>query len=151
MAGAYEREAFRPNILGRFVDLADEDLIELLSQLYESDLLFCEQLELSQTVAMPHIQLGGRSGSRPARACVQSLKAVGQFMGQPGGPGIAMVSLDGWDSHVSQANFLNTRFDGMDARLAELRSALGPFWDKTSLPQTNSSAPSGACCATISG
>lgn len=112
-------------------EAADEDLIDRLAQLYESDPLFSEQLELSQTMAMPDVQMGGRGGGRPARAYVQSLQAVGQILGQTGGPGIAMVSLDGWDSHAGQANFLNTRFEGMDAGFAELRSALGPYWDKT--------------------
>ena len=52
-------------------------------------------------------------------------------MREPGGPTVAAISLDGFDSHAGQANLLNGRFAYMDAVLDGIRQGLGPEWKNT--------------------
>lgn len=109
---------------------ADADLMARLSSLYADDPVFAAPLEMANSMAMPDLEMGGR-GRGTERAYAQSLKAVGELMAHAGGPGIAMVSLDGWDSHAGQTGILNGRFQGLDRGFSDLKSALGEHWAKT--------------------
>jgi uncharacterized protein (DUF1501 family) len=53
------------------------------------------------------------------------------FMREPGGPQVAAISLDGFDSHANQAGLLNTRLAYMDAVLDGIHTGLGPEWKNT--------------------
>jgi uncharacterized protein (DUF1501 family) len=73
----------------------------------------------------------------------QSLPAARQlgatlagFMVQPGGPSVAAVSLDGFDTHASQGasqGQLATRLAYLDAVLDGLSAGLGPSWRDTAV------------------
>jgi uncharacterized protein (DUF1501 family) len=69
-----------------------------------------------------------RQGREAARALGLSLAG---FMREPGGPQVAAISLDGFDSHANQAGLLNTRLAYMDAVLDGIHSGLGPEWKNT--------------------
>ena len=53
------------------------------------------------------------------------------FMVQDGGPRIAAISLDGWDTHAGQVGHLNPRLSYLDAVLDGLNTGLGPEWSNT--------------------
>lgn len=53
------------------------------------------------------------------------------FMVQDGGPRVAALSLDGWDSHAGQVGQLNTRLSYLDAVLDGLNTGLGAEWNNT--------------------
>ncbi|WP_165186239.1 DUF1501 domain-containing protein [Caulobacter soli] len=53
------------------------------------------------------------------------------FMIQQGGPRIAAISLDGWDTHAGQVGQLNTRLSYLDAVLDGLNTGLGAEWNNT--------------------
>ncbi|CAN5526114.1 DUF1501 domain-containing protein [soil metagenome] len=53
------------------------------------------------------------------------------FMVQDGGPRIAALSLDGWDTHAGQVGQLNTRLSYLDAVLEGLNTGLGAEWSNT--------------------
>jgi uncharacterized protein (DUF1501 family) len=53
------------------------------------------------------------------------------FMVQQGGPRIAAISLDGWDTHAGQVGQLNTRLSYLDAVLDGLNTGLGAEWSNT--------------------
>jgi uncharacterized protein (DUF1501 family) len=73
---------------------------------------------------------GGRGG--PAQYVAQ-LQAAGNFLAQPDGPEIAVVSLEGWDTHTQQNQMLQQRFTALDNGIRALKASLGETWKKTAL------------------
>jgi uncharacterized protein (DUF1501 family) len=73
---------------------------------------------------------GGRGG--PAQY-VPQLQAAGKFLSQPDGPEVAVVSLEGWDTHTQQNGALLQRFTALDNGIAALKTSLGQTWKKTAL------------------
>ena len=71
---------------------------------------------------------GGREGRDAARKLGATLAG---FMVQDGGPRIAAISLDGWDTHAGQAGQINTRLAYLDAVLSGLNTGLGDEWKNT--------------------
>jgi len=69
-----------------------------------------------------------RQGREAARKLGSTLAG---FMVQPGGPRIAAISLDGWDTHAGQVGQLNTRLSYLDAVLDGLNTGLGGEWSNT--------------------
>ena len=69
-----------------------------------------------------------RKGREDARKLGSTLAG---FMAQPGGPRIAALSLDGWDTHAGQVGQLNTRLTYLDAVLDGLNTGLGAEWSNT--------------------
>jgi len=72
--------------------------------------------------------VGGRGGRDAARKLGATLAG---FMVQDGGPRIAAISLDGWDTHAGQAGQINTRLTYLDAVLSGLNTGLGDEWKNT--------------------
>lgn len=56
---------------------------------------------------------------------------LGGFMIQPGGPQIAAISLDGFDTHAGQPGQIATRLSYLDAVVAGLHTGLGAEWKNT--------------------
>ena len=72
---------------------------------------------------------GGAAQNREvARAMGSSLA---DFLKAPGGPQLAAVSLDGFDTHANQAGLLGLRLTSLDALIDGLHSGLGPAWKDT--------------------
>jgi uncharacterized protein (DUF1501 family) len=71
---------------------------------------------------------GQRQGREAARKLGSTLAG---FMVQEGGPRIAAISLDGWDTHAGQLGQLNTRLSYLDAVLDGLNTGLGEEWSNT--------------------
>jgi uncharacterized protein (DUF1501 family) len=71
---------------------------------------------------------GQRQGREAARKLGSTLAG---FMVQDGGPRIAAISLDGWDTHAGQVGQLNTRLSYLDAVLDGLNTGLGDEWSNT--------------------
>ncbi|SFJ75867.1 DUF1501 domain-containing protein [Caulobacter sp. UNC279MFTsu5.1] len=72
------------------------------------------------------------AGQRQGREAARKLGAtLAGFMVQEGGPRIAAVSLDGWDTHAGQVGQLNTRLSYLDAVLDGLNTGLGDAWRDT--------------------
>ena len=69
-----------------------------------------------------------RAGSEAARKLGSTL---GGFMVQAGGPQIAAISLDGFDTHAGQPGQIATRLSYMDAVLDGLHTGLGAEWKNT--------------------
>ncbi|PIB96798.1 DUF1501 domain-containing protein [Caulobacter sp. X] len=56
---------------------------------------------------------------------------LGGFMVQPGGPQIAVISLDGFDTHAGQPSLIATRLSYLDTVLDGLHTGLGAEWKNT--------------------
>jgi uncharacterized protein (DUF1501 family) len=74
----------------------------------------------------------GRGGAQQGREASRQLgTALAGFMREPGGPTVAAISLDGFDSHAGQAGLIATRLAALDAVLDGLHAGLGPEWRNT--------------------
>lgn len=88
----------------------------------------------SQDMASPAMTQAPQvlAGQRQAREAARKLGAtLAGFMVQPGGPRIAAISLDGWDTHAGQVGQLNSRLSYLDAVLDGLNTGLGGEWSNT--------------------
>jgi len=126
---------------GRGVD-ATSRLPTLLQDLYRDDPLLGPALArglATETLARESGAAGdGMTGGqmRPAagqgRDAAQAMgQSLAEFLKAPGGPQIAAVSLDGFDTHANQAPLLATRLASLDALLDGLHTGLGPVWKDT--------------------
>jgi uncharacterized protein (DUF1501 family) len=116
---------------------ASEDTLQRLLDLYEGDPIL--KPSLSAAVGADMVAsgmqsegnaMGGRAG--PAQY-VPQLEAAGKFLAQPGGPQIAVVSLEGWDTHAGQNQMLQQRFSALDNGIAALKTQLGDIWKTTAV------------------
>jgi uncharacterized protein (DUF1501 family) len=74
------------------------------------------------------MRAGAAQGSEAARALGEALAG---FLRAPGGPQLAAVSLDGFDTHANQAGLLTVRLTALDALVDGLHTGLGPAWKDT--------------------
>lgn len=114
---------------------ASEDTLQRLLDLYQDDMVL--KTSLSAAVGADMVAgsmkadgMGGRGG--PAQY-VPQLEAAGKFLAQPGGPQIAVVSLEGWDTHTGQNQALQQRFAALDNGIAAMKTQLGDMWKKTAV------------------
>jgi len=88
----------------------------------------------SPSMAPPSIAPDARAiaDQRPGREAARKLgSTLAGFMVQDGGPRIAALSLEGWDTHAGQVGQLNTRLSYLDAVLDGLNTGLGDAWRDT--------------------
>jgi len=112
-------------------DSAPEDLLDRLSILYANDPEFSLSLKIARESKISGMPLNRRMNRRFTFEYPIALKALGERMSIEGGPGIGMVALDGWDTHVNQAYELTQKFTGLDDGLLALKQELGPHWANT--------------------
>ena len=129
---------------GRSVD-AEARLPMLLQDLYRNDPLLGPALArglATETMAkdataglqgpQPTAMGGGKAGAQQGREAARTLGAsLAGFMREPGGPTVAAISLDGFDSHANQAGLLTGRLAYLDAVLDGIHTGLGPEWKNT--------------------
>jgi len=133
---------------GRGVD-AEARLPTLLADLYRNDALLGPALArglATETMAkdataglaapaqpaMMGARGAGPAGQQQGREAARTLgQSLAGFMREPGGPTVAAISLDGFDSHANQAGLLNGRLAYLDAVLDGVHQGLGPDWKDT--------------------
>lgn len=126
---------------GRSVDNTAR-LPTLLQDLYRDDLLLGPALARGlETEAMARESGAATagmmaSGPRPgAGQGAEAARAMGDalagFLRAPGGPQLAAVSLDGFDTHANQSGLLAARLATLDALADGLHAGLGPVWKDT--------------------
>ena len=86
---------------------ASDDTLDRLLDLYENDAVLKASLSAAlgaDTVAGGMDKDGHGMGRRPRRsgAIRAAAQAAGKFLAQPDGPEIAVVSLEGWDTHTGR-------------------------------------------------
>jgi len=140
LRGKAEAASWSP---GRAVD-AQSRLPGLLQDLYSDDPLLGPALARGlATEAMAQAAMGDMHGLdasaaqrlRPGPEAARSLgTTLAGFMREPGGPQVAALSLDGFDTHANQGaaqGQLAQRLAGLDALVDGLRTGLGPGWKDT--------------------
>jgi uncharacterized protein (DUF1501 family) len=115
---------------------ASDDTLNRLMELYEGDTVLKASLSaaLGADAVAGGMDRGGMGGGRggPGQYTPQ-LTAAGKFLSQPDGPEIAVVSLEGWDTHTGQNPALQQRFQALDNGVKALRDTLGETWKKTAV------------------
>lgn len=112
---------------------ASEDTLARLLALYERDPAF--QSALAKSMETDAIASGigmMQSGGGGANFAVP-LEGASRLLAAANGPDIAVVSLDGWDTHSGQAAKLSRAFSALDDGLAKAKKALGPTWQQTTI------------------
>ena len=112
-------------------ETVSDDLLMRLSELYAEDTTFAAPLadaRQNQDITMDTTKRDARRFSREYKG---ALSALGNLMSTERGPGVGMVSLDGWDTHANQKNSLERKFKALDEGLTVLRISLGSHWKNT--------------------
>ncbi len=115
---------------------ASDDTLARLIDLYQGDDLLAPSLVAAVKAGQVASGMDGMGGGRArggAAPYTQLMTAAGKFLAADGGPEIAVVSMEGWDTHASQNLTLNQRFAALDGSIVALRDALGPAWKKTAM------------------
>jgi len=115
----------------------DADLMARIAQTYQSDPALTNLLEqaLSQrgTLGAGVREAGMGAGAGSAGAFVGLARQAGRFLAEPGGPDVAWLDFDGWDTHTQQNGRLQRQFGALDSGLAALRESLGERWADTTV------------------
>ena len=114
--------AFRP---------ASDDLLDRLNRLYSGDAAFQSALLTARQMSLSATDMAATNQRGDAALAEQAFRAIGKLMTEPEGPGIGMVSLDGWDTHANQSGPLNNRLQILDTALLALKQEMGPAWQQT--------------------
>jgi uncharacterized protein (DUF1501 family) len=105
---------------------ASDDLLQRVAALYDDDTL----LHGLWTQAMDARALA--AGNDAGRANPAGLgKLAATFLAKPAGPRIAVIELQGWDTHSAQAGRLNQQLKQLDMVIAALHDGLGSAWTQT--------------------
>lgn len=114
---------------------ANEDTLMRLGALYAGDALFAQALkQASQTKEVAGTIAMGQSGGGPVGAIRAQMEGAGRLVAQPGGPNIAVIDIDGWDTHSGQMGRLGRMFGALNEGLLTLRAALGEtVWGNTAI------------------
>jgi uncharacterized protein (DUF1501 family) len=79
--------------------------------------------------------MAGSGGYRPGAARALA-EAAGRFLAAPDGPCIAVIEINGWDTHAGQGaaeGRLARALEELDAAADALRQSLGAAWDKSAV------------------
>ena len=134
LRGADEVDTWAPSALPE----PAPDLVARLAQLYAQDPALSHALArahaLREEPSMRDGPPGMGRGAGGRQAALLLARKAADFLRPDGGPGVAMLELGGWDSHINQgapqgaaANNLRT----LDATLAALKAGLAAQWAQT--------------------
>ncbi len=104
----------------------DPDLLARITALYAGD----PQLHGLWSQAVQARAMAGSDGrGRSNPGALGRLAAT--FLAKPGGARIAVIELQGWDTHAEQPGRLNNQLKQLDGVIAALRDGLGAAWADT--------------------
>jgi uncharacterized protein (DUF1501 family) len=118
----------------------DDDLVARLRPLYASDPVLGPAFDqglagaaMSASVLGDAAEgrMGGVRGLGGGQAIRRMADAAGKLMGAADGPRIAVIDVDGWDTHAGQAARLKGQLGALAGGLVALREGLGEAWSRT--------------------
>ena len=121
---------------------ADAAFVSQVEQMYQRSPLLLAALENAVDADRMAAQaLGSEQGTMKAggyrRGAAKVLaEAAGKFLADPNGPRIAVLEINGWDTHSGQGTAngrLAQALAELDAATAALRQSLGAAWDRTAV------------------
>jgi uncharacterized protein (DUF1501 family) len=117
---------------------ADADTLERIVELYAADSHLSSRLEeaLDAREIAGNMNAGNQRLAGGVGAFREATAAAGRFLTALDGPRIAVLELNGWDTHANQGaarGLLANRLGGLDAGLATLKRELGLQWQNTAV------------------
>lgn len=102
-----------------------------------SDIYRARDPEMAQALALGREidQLaGGQSAENDPTLgpLINGFRGAGRLLSANGGPRVAVLSIDGWDTHANQGTLtgtIPTQLDALDQAIDALRLTMGPQWD----------------------
>jgi uncharacterized protein (DUF1501 family) len=114
---------------------AAPDFLNLVQAMYaKQPALQAVLREAIQADKMAQAAVGSSAGMatlRPGNAARLLAESGGKLLAQPDGPRIAVLELQGWDTHTNQNGRMAQALAQMNDALAALKASLGPVWAKT--------------------
>jgi uncharacterized protein (DUF1501 family) len=111
------------------------DFLNLVQQMYAKQPLLADTLRQAISAdAMASQAIGSNAAMtqlHPNNAARVLADAGGKLLAQPNGPRIAVLELQGWDTHTGQPGRMASALQQMNDAFAALKAALGPAWSKT--------------------
>jgi uncharacterized protein (DUF1501 family) len=119
---------------------AAPDFLNLVQAMYAKqpalDAVLRQAIDADQMASQAIGSATGMGGAlRPGNAARILAESGGKLLAQPNGPRIAVLELQGWDTHTNQGLGQNGRMaqalQQMNDAMAALKASLGPVWSKT--------------------
>lgn len=135
LRGQHPVSSWSPNILPQAAD----STVSRLMDLYQSDESLAQALSMAietQQIADGETMSGQRMSGPAAARYAQTAEAAANLLSTPGGPGLAVLGFEGWDTHVRQGaeeGLLANRLGELDRAIDTLRQGLGPDWSNTAV------------------
>jgi len=110
----------------------DADFLTRVAGLYQQDPAFADAFHDAQGAIMPDVDMAGMTGQiGAARNFPLSAQAVAALLAESAGPRVAVMDLQGWDTHFAQPVRLRDLLRLLSEGLVTLRDGLGPVWRDT--------------------
>jgi uncharacterized protein (DUF1501 family) len=118
---------------------AAPDFLNLVQAMYTKQpalqAVLRQAIDADQMASQAIGDAGGMAALRPGNAARILAESGGKLLAQPNGPRIAVLELQGWDTHTNQGLGQNGRMAQalmqMNDAFAALKASLGPAWAKT--------------------
>lgn len=111
----------------------DEDFLKRLAHVYDSDPQFAAALASAQDSPQPRITMATRRNPLKGPDFEVATKAAADLLSRPAGPRMAMLEMQGWDTHFDQERRLRNAFQELAAGITALKAGLAGVWDKTTV------------------
>ncbi len=112
----------------------DEDFLVRLGRVYAPDPLFAAALADAQGSVQPMLdQNAMQSRPGPRQNFALAAKAAADVLKRAAGPRIAVMELQGWDTHFRQEARLAALFTQLSQGVVELKQRLDGAWAKTAV------------------
>jgi len=123
MRGEAPVSSYAPSALPQ----ASDGFKDRVARLYASD----EQLSALWTAAIETQAMASDTTLRNLRDAKAAGELTASLMRDPDGARIAMIELDGWDSHANQRGVFQRQASQLDALLGAYRDSMGDAWSDT--------------------
>lgn len=121
LRGPASATSFAPS----YLHIGSSDVIARAGELYASD----PALAAAWQAAMATQDLVPDGNEKDGPAALGKIAAG--FLAKADGPRIAMLEIDGWDTHLAQAPRLGGKLTQLDRMIAGLQEGLGTVWNDT--------------------
>lgn len=111
-----------------------EDFLQRLGQVYAHDARFMDALHDATGALKPDMSdyvVGDLPRQR--KNIQRAAHAAADLLSQEEGPRVAVMELQGWDTHISQNQRLASLLPQISDSVMTLKAGLGPVWDRTTV------------------
>lgn len=130
MQGPAHVQQWAPSVLPK----ADTEFLSALSRVYASDPLFSAALSDARGALKPTLDKAEMTNRTPRNKQFSiAAKAAAQLLARDDGPRIAVMDMQGWDTHFAQDARLTNLFRQLSQGILDMRSGLGNAWGKTAV------------------